>query len=76
MILVSNSEPHTFTDGKTYGPGVVKWELVHGALRHVSAVEYEALKTLPITGTYTNAQLDKLPRYTRALSGTFTGRIG
>lgn len=75
MILVRNAEPHQFTDGKTYPAGNIVWELVHGELRHVGPDEYAALTTLPITGAYTNAQLARIPRYSKQLTGTVTGTV-
>jgi hypothetical protein len=75
MILVRNAEPHTFTDGKTYPAGNIVWELVHGELRHVGPDEYAAISSLPIVGAYTNAQLAKLPRYSRTITGKITGTV-
>jgi hypothetical protein len=84
MILVRNSEPHKFTDGETYPPGVIVWEMIAGARRHVTANEFAALSSIPTTGTYTNAQLAQIPIHTASqpLTGTITlsggvmGRIG
>ena len=75
MILVRNSETHAFTDGKSYPPNSIVWELVHGELRHVGPDEYAAIVSVPITGTYTNAQLAKLPRYSKTVTGVINGSI-
>lgn len=77
MILVQNSEQcppdaHKLPDypNTTFPIHGVLWENVNGALRWISPSEFPALANgpnpVPITGYYSNVELQTLPRYQTA----------
>ena len=62
MAVITNSEPHTFTDGNTYPPGVVKW-IAGVEKRHLQSEEWQALYGAVAGVALSNEALASIPDY-------------
>lgn len=68
MEVITNDEPHTFTDGNTYQPGVVKWVL--GTVkRHLQEEEWRKVYGGVAGIGLSNASLASIPDYAPPTGG-------
>lgn len=68
MAILTNSEPHPFTDGNTYQPGVVKWVAAIDK-RHLQEEEWRAVYGGVAGIALSNLALASIPDYTPPTQG-------